>query len=225
MRSRLSPALVVFGVVSAGVLALAQEPELVPRVEPGQLLSRAFDSPTLGAPDDHRGDFLRLHGAAARADAARCASCHTESACLRCHNDPAAQAVHPPGFLAYHPIDARADAGSCVSCHAPQTFCKDCHQVARFAAGGPAQLAPGVGFHPASWLGLSPGPEHGREARRNLTSCTTCHTETDCVRCHAGINPHPPTWLRSCGRLVRSNASACARCHTDVERVIALCRP
>jgi hypothetical protein len=215
--------MVALAMVSVGVLAWAQEPELVPRVEPGQLLSDAFRSPSAERPDTHRGDFPTRHGVAARADAAACKTCHTEASCLGCHNDPSAQAVHPPGFLAYHPIDARADAGSCASCHAPETFCKDCHQVARFTSSGPSQLAPGVGFHPASWLGVSPGPEHGRAARRNLTSCTTCHTETDCVRCHAGINPHPPGWTRSCGSLVRSNAQACARCHVDVQRVVRLC--
>ncbi len=222
---KLAPLAISVALVCVGVFALAQDPELVPRVEPGQLLSRAFETRAPGArPDSHHPGFARDHGVAARAAAAGCADCHTEARCLGCHNDPSAQAVHPPGFLAYHAIDATADGGTCVSCHAPETFCKDCHQVARFTSSGPAQIAPGVGFHPESWLGLSAGPEHGAAARRNLTACTTCHTENDCVKCHAGINPHPPQWARTCGAVVRSNAQACSRCHVDVARVVALCR-
>lgn len=228
MRHRaVSLFVLVVVIIGVGVLAVAEEPTLVPRVEPGQLTAPEFNiGKARGEPPaDHRGDYLHRHGTAARANPERCASCHTENSCLRCHaGDAPPQKIHPPGFLAYHPIDAQNDPGSCGTCHAAETFCKDCHQLSRFTSSGGGQVAPGVGFHPASWLGGAPGPEHGRAARRDLTSCTSCHTEADCVQCHAGVNPHPPRWTGQCGKVMRANPKSCARCHTDMARLAGVCR-
>jgi hypothetical protein len=211
-------------VVGSALYASAQELEFVPRRAPEQLLGRGFSSASLSAPADHAADWLARHGSAARVRPKACVSCHTESACLRCHGDPEApSAIHPPGYLGYHSIDARADAASCQSCHVAQTFCRDCHSLTRYRSSGPGRVAPGVRFHPRGWTGAAGRAPHGREARRNLVACTTCHTDTDCVRCHVGINPHPPQWLRTCGAVAARNATSCLRCHRDLERVRLLC--
>lgn len=177
-------------------------------------------------PRDHRGDFDRRHGRAARANPRSCTSCHTEASCRACHDRTALpSSVHPPGYTAFHAIDARRDASSCSSCHTPQTFCRDCHMTAREGFRGRSAPPGGTKFHPNDWTRPGDHPtRHGREARANLTTCTSCHTEADCVSCHVGVSPHPPGFIAKCGRLLARNPRVCTTCHTDTARLDTLCR-
>ncbi len=225
-------------------------PSILPRATPGSLLPRGFgsldpadldpagraalygfpdpdasgdDRPAL--PPDHRHDYLRRHGAIARLDGAPCQACHTERQCLDCHSGALPpEANHPPGFIAFHAIEAARDASACVACHGAQTFCKNCHDGVRVGTRGPAAPVPGLRYHPASWLGAVPGPDHAIAARRDLWSCTSCHTERDCVDCHTNVNPHPPGWAATCRSLIDSNPRACVACHVDTARLRAICR-
>jgi hypothetical protein len=216
------------------LLALAQAPPpaLLPPRAPGQLYDPSFGDlealispPPPAAPPSHQGDFLRRHSALARADGAACLTCHRQQECLDCHNGALRPlALHPPGYLAWHAIEARKDAQSCASCHSPQTFCRQCHDLTRLGTDGPARPAPGLRVHPESWLGATPGPQHGHEARRNLTACASCHTEQDCLRCHVNLNPHPPAWRDTCARALRRNPAPCLRCHLDPDRIQTLCQ-
>jgi hypothetical protein len=104
-------------------------------------------------PSHARADFLSVHGAAARATAANCATCHARESCLRCHVDgarvPVIQAlgadariarlvagkapVYPAPadhraaqFTLVHGATAKADPARCATCHA-RPSCETCH--------------------------------------------------------------------------------------------------
>ncbi|HVO32131.1 MAG TPA: hypothetical protein VMV18_15420, partial [bacterium] len=66
------------------------------------------------------------------------------------------------------------------------------------------------------WADLVPGPNHhGRVAETSMESCVSCHTEDECIRCHADqtlrINPHPPGFKG--GTLQSRNDTSCKKCH------------
>ena len=72
---------------------------------------------------------------------------------------------------------------------------------------------------------------HGVEARRSMRSCTSCHSEQDCVTCHAsrargggGFSPHPPSFVARCGALLRASERPCAACHDDLDALRLRCR-
>lgn len=98
-------------------------------------------------------DFLFAHAPAESAAVARCAVCHTQESCARCHIDPAATpsiaalgrnaavalmlagkgarypvpATHAAAdFTITHGAAARGDPATCSGCHA-QASCKTCH--------------------------------------------------------------------------------------------------
>jgi hypothetical protein len=72
--------------------------------------------------------------------------------------------------------------------------------------------------HPPGWVGSNPNARsfHGREARRDILLCASCHDQgpaTNCIRCHKvggfGGNPHPGGW-----RSTQSESSTmCRYCH------------
>jgi hypothetical protein len=174
--------------------------------------------------DAHGGDFVTRHGAVGTTMASYCASCHAESFCSDCHQGAVTPLVfHPGNYVLTHAVDARRNAPACDSCHRAQSFCVGCHERSGvgarrsdFVSGDPLRR-----FHPAGF-GAEGG--HGREARRNLQSCTSCHREDFCVQCHSAgavgagaprINPHPPGWRGSarCEALAKRNRRMCLRCH------------
>jgi hypothetical protein len=137
----------------------------------------------------HDQSFMRRHGEAAGQNERLCQSCHTQAQCADCHD--ASQVVtrdrrspekvevnrvHGGGFLVRHALEAESEPARCARCHAPET-CDSCHRERGVS-----------GFH-------------GREARRDLLACASCHDQgplTNCIRCHKvgayGGNPHPGGW-------------------------------
>jgi hypothetical protein len=121
--------------------------------------------------------------------------------------------VHRGDFITRHAIEAESQPARCLSCHTPET-CDSCH-VAR---GVSANRILGRNPHPPGWVGTAPGDHsrHGREARRDILSCASCHEQgasTNCIRCHKvgafGGNPHPGGW-----RSTQSESSKmCRYCH------------
>lgn len=191
---------------------------------------------------DHRGDFARAHGAAAKAAPETCETCHTPRTCTGCHGGGVRPLeIHPADYLLTHAVPARQAPAECGQCHRLQTFCVDCHTRSGVTPppGGLAYglngLANGRRYHPEGWndaFGGVPGPEHhGFEARRNLDTCVSCHQEESCVRCHSvdspvpqRASPHPPGFRRHCGTLERANATGCLKCHQDRSALDRLCR-
>ena len=152
---------------------------------------------------------------------------------------------HRTDFREIHPIKAKEDPTSCYRCHDAKRFCLECHS--RF---NPNDLAMASHRRQFSDINLkSVGPnhtifnteqcptchpnslvpthrwsaDHAREARRNLSTCQTCHPEGDvCMKCHSAatglrVNPHPRSWGSIRGRLGRaSDNRTCLKCHITV---------
>lgn len=170
------------------------------------------------APADHQeASFLAGgHGRSARAEPARCATCHTADRCVACHVDAdrpeiARVPFAPPGmdlppaaahydepvnhlgkeWLAEH--GGLASRAACATCHTTED-CRACH-IAPFpdaVSSLPSRsdvVAPGVGVKahaPASHEGFFFLQMHPVHAASDPSSCATCHLESFCVECHAG---------------------------------------
>jgi hypothetical protein len=93
-------------------------------------------------------------------------------------------------------------------------MCLDCHRRTRVAESSPG-LSPNLRLHPEGY-GMG---RHSSDARRNLRSCTACHTEGDCIRCHGaagiglGYSPHPSGFSKRCSLLKSRNPRPCLKCH------------
>ena len=189
-------------------------------------------------PASHGHDFSRGHANAARSPRSDCDQCHTPSTCQTCHADRVRPvSIHAADYLHQHAVDARTSAMECGQCHRQATFCVDCHTQAGITTtrnGLHFGRVPGLKrFHPPGFVddGGRVGPgHHGRVARRNISTCVSCHREDDCVRCHADdpgapihASPHPAGF--QCGRALDLNPRSCLKCHGDLERLRSRCPP
>lgn len=151
------------------------------------------------------------HAAAAANSTAQCAQCHTTESCDDCHDvsqdlrvetrqmgQVQKDFVHPADFITRHSMEAASEPARCLSCHRTET-CDSCHTARGVSAGRAGAVNP----HPPGWTGPdSSSPQHhGRQARRDIVSCASCHDQgpaTNCIQCHrvggAGGNPHPQGW-------------------------------
>ena len=158
----------------------------------------------------HASGFARAHGAQAASGAEQCASCHVQRFCTDCHaGERVAHRYHAANFVATHAPQAYSRETDCSSCHSTEAFCRDCHRQTGLSAKG--NLRSTV-FHNAQPLWLV---QHGRAARQDLSSCTTCHQQTYCMQCHSDlgshISPHGPGF--DAARMSRTNPRLCLYCH------------
>ena len=159
----------------------------------------------------HDRRFARGHGQAAAESQRLCNACHAQADCNDCHDVSQTLAVerrrperldlsfvHPADFVVRHSLEASSRPASCLGCHTVDT-CDACH-VAR---GVSAARLDARNPHPIGWVGndASARSLHGREARRDIVACASCHEAgpaTNCIRCHKvggyGGNPHPAGW-------------------------------
>lgn len=203
----------------------------------GRLLTRAQDDRVLpalvprgasswGAAHDLA--FVEDHVAIAKSNPRLCQSCHDDAFCIDCHDGPIRPLrIHAGDYLTIHAMDARAATSDCQSCHRTQSFCLGCHERVGFGERDAGEFGTGGGlrFHPEGWSGPPGTPQsHAHAAQRNITACTSCHTEDTCLACHAttgaitpglGVSPHGPDFARSprCGALSSHNRRVCLRCH------------
>jgi hypothetical protein len=190
------------------------------------------------------GDCVRCHVEItdARPDAvvpkmATCFGCHqhrdqwTLRDCNGCHVDLAAEGtlpddhlVHEGDWIREHGTRAASSRDLCASCHSERQ-CTSCHGAGTVPA-LPARLAFDDvrldGLHRAGFFA-----RHPDEARADPGICTTCHTESSCIECHARENvggagtsprsPHPAGWLTPSGgdhgMQARIDPASCAGCH------------
>lgn len=174
----------------------------------------------------HDQGFMRRHGQLAAEDQRLCQSCHTQAQCTDCHDASQVRSrdsrrperveatpVHGGDFMVRHAIDARSEPARCARCHEPET-CDSCHRE----RGVSGTRSGGRNPHPPGWVGSNSGASgfHGREARRDLLACASCHDQgplTNCIRCHKvgayGGNPHPGGWQSS----QSPRAGMCRYCH------------
>ena len=183
----------------------------------------------------HDADFWVNHRTVAAQNSRQCAVCHRDDECAACHDGRVRdRRTHPNDYLTQHPIDARMNSDRCASCHRAATFCVACHNRAGVSMGASAAARAPARFHPPPEVWVSSPVttrHHGVEARRSLQSCVSCHSERDCVTCHAtagrgggGFSPHPPGFLARCGALLRASERPCQACHDDIDRLASMCR-
>lgn len=178
-----------------------------------------------GLGDAHGPGFAKDHRQEARQVGATCTACHDRSECVACHQGVVKPLdFHPGNYVVVHGVEAKRGTPDCSACHRAQSFCVGCHERSgvstRVTTDYDASL--NRAFHPPGWASPGAGPNrHAGEARRNLTSCASCHREEDCLTCHSNqpgslrATPHPPGWRGSarCRALDRGNRRMCLRCH------------
>ncbi|MGA1862319.1 hypothetical protein OWM07_05505 [Deferribacter thermophilus] len=149
--------------------------------------------------------------------------------------------VHRSDFIVAHPLYAKSDPNSCQSCHEVK-FCSDCHE--KFSD---EDLQ--IESHRKGWSNLQTSPSgpahsqfneyqcqtchtnsvlpshewsnnHAREARKNLATCQSCHSDGDtCLKCHSArtglmVNPHPKDWDDIKDNIRKAtNGKTCRKCH------------
>jgi hypothetical protein len=157
----------------------------------------------------HPADIVTRHGPLAASGALDCAQCHSERTCTTCHSASDSRRFHQDNFVERHAVEVFAGGSDCQSCHNTERFCRDCHARTGIASDGRMNAA----FHTgkANWV-LS----HGQAARTGMESCTSCHRQADCIRCHSaaggwGVNPHGSGY--QAGTRASSNAASCRWCH------------
>ena len=159
----------------------------------------------------HPPDWAHSHGPSAASGELNCTSCHARTFCSECHTaERTTRRYHPANFVATHPPQAYGRESDCATCHSTEAFCRSCHMQAGLAPRAPTSRT--TTFHNAQPLWLL---KHGRAARQDLPSCTTCHQQSYCMQCHsqsgARINPHGPGF--DAARMSSRNPQMCARCH------------
>ena len=170
-------------------------------------------------------------------DMASCANrCHKadleQQRCGKCHVDlerfpikPVAALGHSGDFIKRHGPLAK-DPARCATCH-DQTQCADCH-------GRTAAMPLSIKFpervdarfiHRGDYVA-----RHGRDAKRDTTTCRKCHGAPHCTSCHEdqGLSKtagaavksatHGPQWMTPGtagfhGRKARREINTCASCH------------
>ena len=165
---------------------------------------------TLYAVRVHPVGFAKTHGPVAAAGALQCASCHSQRLCADCHaGERVTRRFHPANFVSTHAPQAYGRETDCSSCHSTEAFCRECHRQTGLAA--KSNIRSTV-FHNAQPLWLL---QHGRAARQDLKSCTTCHQQTYCMQCHSDlgsrINPHGSDF--DAARMSSKNPQLCLTCH------------
>jgi len=190
----------------------------------------------------HDSLFRSSHGQVAGNEPRLCQMCHGPRDCSDCHDGRLRpRAIHPGDWLRAHKVAARLDANRCASCHRDQSNCATCHQRVGMTSSGPTASLGGRGrVHGARSVFIEPpvtSRHHGAEARRNLRSCTSCHRESDCIRCHASpsrggvgsyggarLMPHPPGFAGRCRKIFAKNSRSCLACHRPTDQSLSRCR-
>jgi hypothetical protein len=152
--------------------------------------------------------FEQEHSAAAASGELRCQGCHEKRWCADCHGGEGKRRYHVANFVARHAPESYGVQRDCAQCHNAEVFCRGCHVQAGLGTRGRLDEA----FHTAQPLWLL---QHGRAARASLESCTTCHTQRECMQCHSGVgrrvNPHGRDF--NAARMATKNRDMCFTCH------------
>ena len=177
----------------------------------------------------HQGNFVTGHARPARSSPESCATCHEQTFCADCHSRTVlgpielkfpervdSDLIHRGDFLVRHSIESRADPASCLRCHGT-SFCENCHKQQGVSGRSDNPRNPHA---PGFTIPNSP-QFHGLAARRNISSCASCHDQgprSNCVNCHKvgglGGNPHPPEWTERHDRQEILRNGMCRYCHT-----------
>ena len=179
----------------------------------------------------HDHEWVVRHRWVAADQGPECATCHTESDCVDCHDGRVRpRTLHPGDYLSAHVAEARRDSPRCSSCHQTSRFCAECHARLGLAPIAAPDVRASRRYHPPEAVWVRGPSMHGLEARRAMNTCVSCHAERDCVVCHGGmgigggLSPRPVGFAASCAGALARNARACVTCHGDLDAVRARCR-
>lgn len=162
------------------------------------------------SPDSHESFFfMQAHPVLASADQGSCRTCHVDRFCVNCHEAAVGGGYHPPNFMMRHAADAYGRDSECANCHQQAAFCRECHTDLGLAG----QRRATAGYHDAALFWLL---RHGQAARQNLESCSSCHRQVDCTRCHSvlgafKVSPHRPDF--DADRAWARSPRTCLACH------------
>ena len=173
----------------------------------------AGKAPSYPTPADHlTADFGLEHGTAAKANVARCATCHARASCETCHTADGALAI-----LRRLP-DAR-EAGSrgvrlqrvvapSASPSGPSFSLASSQHAQK-----PDTTTHKVQVHPPAFA-----RSHGGVASSGQSQCTNCHAQRFCTDCHvgelAGRRYHPSNFVSSHPAKAYGRDTECSSCHT-----------
>ncbi|HSL94816.1 MAG TPA: cytochrome c3 family protein [Thermoleophilia bacterium] len=181
-------------------------------------------------------EFPHEGGKSARPDMTSCYRCHGVLHTTQGEAAPAdCKACHPPGFdlvpadhtaafvSSTHGEPATEGLLECLTCHT-SAFCAECHRAEKRLPDGTFSREVIPDDHDADeWIG-----EHGEPfLLSGEATCSICHTNESCSRCHPTVMPHPTTWLSthtSSGLIpddcdvCHSDRNWCQECHHDPDR-------
>ena len=134
--------------------------------------------------------------------------CSKGQNCTDCHGGT--------GHLLSTQIPVSYSMSACVACHnANQTDSSDC---AKCHVGGTQNAAQEASKFTLSTFSTTHGANWQKmHGAGDLSTCTSCHPQSDCARCHGALVPHDIYIVQTHGK-VAANPTArqkCYTCHTD----------
>lgn len=140
-----------------------------------------------------------------------CLNCHDQKKCISCHRGRTQKKgrFHPVDYQATHRYER--DHSRCQGCHQNQKSCLGCHQQVGIKGGTTeyGRYRKKFKIHPDRWAN-----KHGRDARRGLRQCTSCHREESCLKCHkTGTRPHGKKHTIC----KQKKLAGCKKCHLNPE--------
>ena len=136
----------------------------------------------------HKSDWNLHHGMESKAASSNCLTCHSEDACIDCHQDTKPLDHNNAWRKVTHSGEAAWNRGRCMVCH-QEDFCDRCHSNTEPRS-----------HKSSSWVS---GPTvHCSQCHLPTASvgCSVCHEEAD--HATAPASPHPPF-----------SGFACEACH------------
>lgn len=135
-------------------------------------------------PEDHYKSWEKMHGKKAGPSQKECRACHaSKDSCARCHRGTKSlKRYHGPNYELAHRYESKITLKNCRACHSDRQ-CRRCHRL----NGVEYRTFPQKRRHPIGWTNRLSSSFHARKARLNLTTCTSCHTKSDCNYCHFWI--------------------------------------
>ena len=179
-------------------------------------------------PADHASArFALMHGAAAKSNIARCATCHARASCESCHTGSGARDV-----LRQLPDAREATASGVQLRHARAVTLPDmgmlqntsAHSLSLVSQGpvSPTQAPPirhdttlprTVRVHAAGFA-----KAHGAQAASGATQCESCHARRFCSDCHTGEKVthryHAPNFVSTHAPQAYRRETDCSSCHS-----------
>ena len=155
-------------------------------------------------PADHMSDtFTRAHGALARENTARCATCHARPSCTTCHVGTAAPVI------ASMPQAERGGAPG-VNLRLVPARRRSPHMANSLLSDTGSQAPRPVRVHDAAFR------SNHKAAAASSMSCASCHEQRFCSDCHAGEAPgrfHRANFVQRHAADSWGRETQCSSCH------------